>query len=83
MKLWKVEDYPMDRDGQKGVVESYFYIGRIDRSTAEITLNEGQALGYFGLEDLDRLKIGFDFERIFREDFAALADGTLPLDEQA
>jgi 8-oxo-dGTP diphosphatase len=80
MKLWRVNDYPMERDGQKMVVESYTYIGRIDRAASEITLNEGQALGYFGLEDLDRLKIGFDFERLFREFFAAFMDGSLPLD---
>ena len=83
MKLWKVEDYPMERDGQKIVVESYTYVGRIDRPASEIALNEGQALGYFGLEDLDRLKIGFDFERIFREFFTALTDGTLPLEDNA
>src|SRR5438477_11641273 len=55
MKLWKVEDYPMERDGQKIIVESYTYVGRIDRAVSEIALNEGQALGYFGIEDLDRL----------------------------
>src|SRR5712691_13080106 len=54
MKLWKVEDYSMERDGQKVVVESYTYVGYIDRAASAITLNEGQALGYFGLEDLDR-----------------------------
>ena|SRR5439155_1861291 len=83
MKLWKVENYPMERDGQRIIVESYTYVGRIDRAASEIALNEGQALGYFGLEDLDRLKIGFDFERIFREVFAALTDGTLPLENNA
>jgi len=81
MRLWKVDDYPMERDGQKIIVQRFFYVGRIDRAASEITLNEGQALGYFGLEDLDRLKIGWDFERIFREFFAALVDGTLPLEE--
>jgi 8-oxo-dGTP pyrophosphatase MutT (NUDIX family) len=80
MKLWRVDDYHIERSGQKIVYKSHTYVGRIDRAAAEIKLNEGQALGYFGLEDLDNLKIGFDFERIFREFFAALADGTLPLD---
>jgi 8-oxo-dGTP diphosphatase len=83
MKLWKVEDFPLERDGQKIIVESFTYVGRIDRAASEITLNEGQALGYFGLEDLERLKIGFDFERLFREVFAALMDGTLPLKNNA
>jgi 8-oxo-dGTP diphosphatase len=79
MQLWKVEDYPIERDGQKMIVEAYTYVGRIDRPASEITLNEGQALGYFGLEDLDRLNIGFGFEPMFREVFVALADGKLPL----
>jgi 8-oxo-dGTP diphosphatase len=81
MILWKVEEYPMERNGQRIVVEGHIYVGRIDHAESEITLNEGQALGYFALEDLDRLKIGWDFERIFREVFAALANGTLPLEE--
>ncbi len=83
MKLWKVEDYPMERGGQKIIVESFTYVGRIDRVASEIALNEGQALGYFGLEDLDKLNIGWDFERLFREFFAALTDGTLPLGDNA
>ncbi len=83
LRLWKVEDYPTEHDGQKIIVEGFIYVGRIDRPVSEITLNEGQALGYFALEDLDRLKIGWDFERIFREVFAALADGTLPLEDNA
>ncbi len=80
MRLWKVEEYPTKHNGQKFVVEGYIYVGRIDRAAADIALNEGQALGYFGLEDLDGLKIGWDFERIFREFFAALAERRLPLD---
>src|SRR5262249_4607786 len=69
MKLWRVENYSMEQDGQSIVIESFIYVGRIDLATSEITLNEGQALGYFGVEDLDNLKIGFDFQRIFREFF--------------
>ena len=79
MTLWKVEDYPIQRDGQQFIVENHIYVGYIDREAKDIVLNEGQALGYFSLEDLDQLKIGFDFARVFREFFAALVDGTLPL----
>jgi 8-oxo-dGTP diphosphatase len=77
MKFWKVEEHSMEQNGQEIVVESYTYVGRIDRAASEIALNEGQALGYFGLEDLSELKIGWDFERLFREFYAALADGSL------
>jgi 8-oxo-dGTP diphosphatase len=80
LKLWKVEEYPTQYQGQNCIVEGYIYVGRIDRPASEIVLNEGQALGYFGLVDLDGLKIGWDFERIFREFFAALAENALPLD---
>ena len=79
MKLWKVEYIPIERHGQKFNYERFNYIGRIDRAVSEIRLNEGQALGYFGLGDLDKLQIGFNFEPLFREFFAALTDGTLPL----
>ena len=79
MKLWRFEEYPIALDGQKVIVESYTYVGYIDRKVSEITLNEGQALGFFGLEDLDQLDIGFGFEPMFRDVFAALADGKLPL----
>jgi 8-oxo-dGTP diphosphatase len=79
MTLWRVNDDSMDVDGQKIIVESFTYVGRIDRATEDIALNEGQALGYFGLEDLDSIKIGFNFEKLFRDFFAALAENTLPL----
>src|SRR5438552_2422321 len=75
MKLWKVEAIPIERDGQKFIVERFIYVGRIDHAASEIRLNEGQSLGYCGLDDLDKLKIGFNFEPLFREFFAALADG--------
>ncbi len=79
IKLWKVLDYPVERNGQQLIVENYIYVGRIDHPASEIKLNEGQALGYFGLDDLDKLQIGFNFEPLFREFFAALAQGKLPL----
>jgi 8-oxo-dGTP pyrophosphatase MutT (NUDIX family) len=83
LKLWQVRDYLVERDGQKFIVESHTYVGRIDRPASEIALNEGQALGYFALEDLDKLKIAFDFEPLFREFFTALAAGGLPLDDNS
>lgn len=79
MKFWKVEAIPIEHNGQQFIVERFIYVGRIDRAASEIKLNEGQALGYFGLDDLDKLQIGFNFEPLFREFFAALADGTIPL----
>lgn len=80
LKRWRVDDYHMEDQGKKVIVESFTFVGRIDRTAFEIKLNEGQALGYFGLDDLDNLQIGYNFEALFREFFAALANGTLPLD---
>jgi 8-oxo-dGTP diphosphatase len=79
MTLWKMQETLVEREGQQIAWENYIYVGRIDRAASEIKLNEGQALGYFGLDDLDKLQIGFNFEPLFREFFAALADGTIPL----
>jgi 8-oxo-dGTP diphosphatase len=83
MKLWKVEQFVLKIGEGELPGENFIYVGRIDRPAEAITLNEGQALGYFALEDLDHLKIGFDFGSLFREVFAALAEGTLPLGAEA
>jgi 8-oxo-dGTP diphosphatase len=77
--LWKKQNYLVELKGQKFLVESHTYVGHIDRPISGIKLNEGQALGYFGLDDLDKLQIGFGFETLYRDFFAALADGTLSL----
>lgn len=50
-------------------VDQYIYKGRIDLPTASIPLHEGQALGFFNLEDLDDLPIAFNFKQVFREFF--------------
>jgi 8-oxo-dGTP diphosphatase len=68
LKLWKVFEH-LQRNGQL-VVEQYVYVGWIDRAAEDIKLNEGQALGYFGLDDMDKLPIAFGFETLFREFFA-------------
>ena len=71
LRLWKVFDNPVQRvTGEWVTVEQYIYIGLIDRLMTEITVNEGQAVGYFGVEDLEGLPIAFGFETLFRELFA-------------
>ena len=59
----------LQRNGEV-VVEQYVYVGSIDRDVADITLNEGQAAGYFSESDLDNLPIAFGFESLFRDFFA-------------
>lgn len=79
MTLWKVEQFVLKTGDTELHGENFIYVGRIDRPAETIVLHEGQALGYFGVEDLDHLKIGFEFERLFREVFAALKADALPL----
>jgi 8-oxo-dGTP diphosphatase len=79
VNLWKIQRYETEIKGQKYSVEAYVYVGRIDLPVSEIKLNEGQALGYFGEEDLGSLQIGFGYEVLFREFFRALESGELSL----
>lgn len=79
--LWKIQNYEAELMKGKYSVELHTYIGRIDLPLSEIKLNEGQRLGYFGLDDLSNLQIGFNFEPMFREFFAELADGILTLED--
>lgn len=50
-------------------VDQYIYKGRIDLAPEVIPLHEGQALGFFTLEDLEALPIAFNFKQVFREFF--------------
>jgi hypothetical protein len=75
MKLWKVQDELIAVPGHPIVKgKNYIFVGPIDQPAETIRLNEGQALGYFGHEDLENLKIGFGFERLFHEFFAVYKD---------
>lgn len=69
MTLWKVFEHQHEAAGVTVKVERYVYVGAIDREVDEITLNEGQALGFFLLADIDTLPIAFGFESMFKEYF--------------
>jgi len=77
VKLWRVDENVIEIHGHQFHVENAIYTGRIDLPVSEIKLNEGQALGYFGLEDLPNIQIGYNFEPMFRAFFAELAAGKL------
>ncbi len=79
VKLWRVDESVIEIHGHQFLVANAIYVGRIDLPVSEIKLNEGQRLGYFGLEDLPNLQIGYNFEPMFREFFAALKNGILSL----
>jgi 8-oxo-dGTP diphosphatase len=72
MTLWKVFDNPVRRStGELVLIEQYVFVGRLEVEASEIKLNEGQALGYFHLDDIDRLPIAFGFETLFKDFFAS------------
>ena len=74
LKLWKVQDFVVEVRGHPINARRYIYVGPIDQPAEKIKLNEGQALGYFGLDDLGKLEIGFGFEPLFREFFTIYKD---------
>jgi 8-oxo-dGTP diphosphatase len=69
VELWKVFEHIHEGAGVTVRVEQYIYVGEIDREVSEITLNEGQALGFFNRDDIDGLAIAFGFESLFKEYF--------------
>ncbi len=71
LRLWRVREFEAEVRGEVLLVRQYLYVGRIDHEAHEITLNEGQALGYFGADEIDRLQIAFGLEKVFREFFEA------------
>ncbi|MBZ0297789.1 MAG: NUDIX domain-containing protein [Anaerolineae bacterium] len=68
--LWKVREFTEEFEGEPVLVEQWLYTGHIDRDAAHIMLNEGQALGFFGADDLDELPIAFGLKSVFREFFS-------------
>lgn len=79
VKLWRVDESIIEIHGHQFHVENAIYTGRIDLPISEIKLNEGQRLGYFGLDDLPNIQIGYNFEPMLRDFFADLAAGKLKI----
>lgn len=69
LRLWRVREFEAEVRGEALLVRQYLYIGRIDREAHEITLNEGQALGFFDADEIDQLPIAFGLEKLFHEFF--------------
>jgi len=74
LRLWKgFKRESIPRNGRVWNVEQYIYTGAIDLVIGEIRLNEGQALGFFGRDEIDRIPIAFDFATVFKEFFESLS----------
>jgi ADP-ribose pyrophosphatase YjhB (NUDIX family) len=67
LRLWRVYERP---HSDEITALQYVFIGTIDDPVAELALNEGQALGYFGQEAIETLPIGFGFETLLRDFYA-------------
>ena len=53
----------------KFVIEQHIYIGKTKQEANEMILGEGQALKFFGKEELGSLPIGYDFDKLLDEFF--------------
>ena len=70
-RLWKVRQFEEPAaDGSMVLIEQWLYSGHLDTPAEEIALNEGQALGFFGPDDLDMLPIAFGLKDVFKAFFA-------------
>lgn len=65
IKLWRY----FQRVRVDMVIDQYIYVGPVSRRVQDITLNEGQALGFFDLADLPALPIAFGFRPLFEAFF--------------
>jgi 8-oxo-dGTP diphosphatase len=51
------------------VIEQHVYFGNTGKNVNEMVLGEGQALEFFGKENLGSLQIGYDFDELLDEFF--------------
>lgn len=69
LMLWKVFEHSRQVGNVWVTIEQYMYVGEIHQAECDIVLNEGQALGYFGADDIVNIPIAFGFETTFKEFF--------------
>ena len=58
-----------DRQHPVFIVDQYIYITKVDVSEESLALGEGQALQFFKLDEIQRLKIGSGFKTLLTEYF--------------
>ena len=71
LTLWRV--YERAHDDATTVVQ-HVYVGEIDRLVSDLALGEGQALRYWGSEDIGGLPIAFGFESPLKEFFGEMGE---------
>jgi hypothetical protein len=65
VRFWR--RYQAQREGY--IIDLSVFVGEFERPAAEIPLHEGQALRYFGPDELESIAIGFDHRALLREFF--------------
>ncbi len=67
--LWRVYERPHHRliAGAAVTIEQHVYAGQVGLPASAITLNEGQAIRYFGVDELADLRIAYGFDALLRE----------------
>ena len=71
LTLWKVYERP---HSDVITVVQHVYVGQTDRKVSDLTLGEGQALEYWGSEDVAGLPMAFGFESLLSEFFAKIEE---------
>jgi 8-oxo-dGTP diphosphatase len=64
---WKV--YKRKPENRQFTIEQHVYVGRTHQERDEMILGEGQALRFFGRDELPLLSIAFGFEKLLYEFF--------------
>jgi 8-oxo-dGTP diphosphatase len=74
LSLWKRYDYQY---APNVIVDQYIFIGKVDSENPIMILGEGQAIRFFNIQDIKKLKIGFGFESDLNEYFDLRNNGVL------
>lgn len=64
---WKV--YKRESKNRQFLIEQYIYTGQTQQEVSAMVLGEGQALQFFKQEELSRLSIAYDFDKLLDEFF--------------
>jgi 8-oxo-dGTP diphosphatase len=67
LTFWKAYVCPFRTKPGELRVDQYVYFAEINTPTHEMTLHEGQAMRYFGREELEALQIGYGFHPLILE----------------
>ena len=71
LDLWRVYERPSSFESI--TVVQHVYTGQIDVPISGLAVNEGQALRYCAVDEIDQLSIAYGFDSLLRESSVARA----------